>query len=482
MREEIISFNTKSSVIAKNALLGFLLQALLKFKGVIILPIIVHFLSREVIGEWRIITASVAILLPIISLNLFDGSGMFFSSDLDKKSVRNKYYTVFNTALILEAFSAILFCVFGVFYKGEFSGIVLPVFLYFVTMYNYKMGIMLLQTYQKSKRLMIINLIAEYGGVALSLVLLALGVRSVMVFLIPPIAIYTIVFIYMFICINHEIPYCLSIDFGFLKKTLPISLSLMPVFLAEWVLASIGIFAIKHFAGTAEVGSFSVLTSLASLVLSLRATLQFFWFSTCSNVMKTDYDKFLKIFSVVVKAYLFILALLVVLYGLLSRELILILANEEYLPIRKDLFFFVLGNCLMVFSCIWNGMMYAKGESLKILSSYLTASLVTALLSWFGAKYVGITGACVAYFIGETVLFVMMFCLNGMTPEWTRRDKIFLLVILSAMAFSTVMVFIPFPNWLRYVVAAVLTGGLLVCNDLTGFIPVRKFLEIFKKQ
>ena len=100
---EIISFDTRGSAIAKNAFWGFLLQVLLKFKGVILLPIVVHFLSPETLGEWKLITTTVSVLLPVISLNLFDGSGMFFSSDVDKVSVRKKYYSVFNLALMLEA-------------------------------------------------------------------------------------------------------------------------------------------------------------------------------------------------------------------------------------------------------------------------------------------------------------------------------------------------------------------------------------------
>ena len=480
---EIISFNTQGSAIAKNAFWGFLLQVLLKFKGVILLPIVVHFLSRETLGEWKLITTTVSVLLPIISLNLFDGSGMFFSSDVDKVSVRRKYYSVFNLALLLEAASLVLCLAVAWLFKGLDARSLLMIFLYFAAMYNYKMGIMLLQTYQKSRFLMILNLTAEYGGFLLSLALIALGFRSVIVLLAPPVILYTCLSVFMFFRIRKEIPYWGGIDRDFIRTTLPISVSLMPVYLAEWVLMAIGVYALDFYYGEGEVGFYSVLTSLASLTLALRATLQFFWFSTCSNMVRNGDDQFPGFFHTVIKVYLLLIAVALVLYAGFSRELILIMAKPEYLPIEKGLYVVVLGNCLMVLSCIWNGIMYAKGEGVKITVSYLIAGGVAVVLSPFLTKWIGLLGAALSYLAANATLFVVMLRKAGNVGlVFTPGERRFGLVLLLAVVVCTALVATGVPHLWTAVVCGSVLVLILALNETTGFIPLRSVARLFERK
>lgn len=471
---DIISFDTKGASIARNAFWGFLLQVLLKFKGVILLPIIVHFLSREVLGEWKLITTTVSVLLPLISLNLFDGSGMYFSSDVDKASVRKKYYSVFNMTLLLEAASLILCMTVSWLFKGLSFRFMLMVFLYFAAMYNYKLGIMLLQTYQKSRTLMILNLIAEYGGFFLSLVLIACGFRDVTVLLAPPVVLYTGLSVYMFFQIRKEIPYLGSIDRDFIRRTLPVSLSLLPVYLAEWVLTAIGVYALNFFYGEGEVGFYSVLSSLASLTLALRATLQFFWFSTCSNMIRNKDDQFPGFFRMVLKVYLLLITLALLLYAGFSRELIIVMANKDYLPIEKSLFAVVLGNCLMVLSCIWNGIMYAKGEGVRITVSYLTAGAVAVIFSPLLTRWIGLPGAALSYLAANTTLFVVMVRKAGNVGLFfTAEERRYVLLLLFVALLCTVLVATGVPHIWVALISSILLILLLVLNQISDFVPFR---------
>lgn len=480
---EIISFDTRGSAIAKNAFWGFLLQVLLKFKGVILLPIVVHFLSRETLGEWKLITTTVSVLLPVISLNLFDGSGMFFSSDVDKVSVRKKYYSVFNLALMLEAASLVLCIAAAWLFKGLDARFLLMVFVYFAAMYNYKMGIMLLQTYQKSRFLMILNLTAEYGSFLLSLALIALGFRDVVVLLAPPVILYSSLSVFMFFRIRKEIPYLGSIDRDFIRTALPISLSLMPVFLAEWVLMAIGVYALNYFYGEGEVGFYSVLISLASLTLALRATLQFFWFSTCSNMIRNGDEQFPRFFHTVIKVYLLLIAVALVLYAGFSRELILIMSKEEYLPIEKGLYVVVLGNCLMVLSCIWNGIMYARGEGVKITTSYLIAGAVAVILSPFLVKWIGLLGAALSYLAANATLFVVMWRKAGNVGlTFTPGERRFGLVLLLTVCVCSALVAANVPHLWTAIVCGAALVLMLVLNEAIGFIPLRSVRVLFERK
>ena len=480
---EIISFNTQGTAIAKNAFWGFLLQVLLKFKSVILLPVVVHYLSNDVLGEWRLITTTVSVLLPVISLNLFDGSGMYFSSDVDKDSVRKKYYSIFNVSLLLEVGSLVLFFLAGLLFKGLGVRFLLMVFLYFSAMYNYKLGIMLLQTYQKSRFLMILNLTAEYGGFLLSLVLIACGFRDVIVLLAPPVILFTTAAVFMFFRIRQEIPYLGRIDRDFIRLTLPVSLSLMPVYLAEWVLMAIGVYSLNHFYGQGEVGFYSVLISLASLALSLRATLQFFWFSTCSNMIRRGDNQFPDYFRTVIKVYLLLIALALVLYAGFSRELILVMSKQEYLVIEKGLYAVVAGNCLMVLACIWNGVMYAKGEGIKITTSYLVAGSVALLLSPLLTRWFGLEGASLSYLAANAVLFVMMLLKAGnVALHFTAGERRFFLVLLAAVVTCSTLVVTGIPHLWTAVVSGAFLVLILTLNEVSGFMPVRTALDLVKRK
>lgn len=480
---DIISFNTQGSAIAKNAFWGFLLQALLKFKGVILLPIIVHFLSRDVLGEWRLITTTVSVLLPVLSLNLFDGSGMFFSSDVDKQSVRTKYYSIFNVALLLELFSLLLCIIVSFFYKGVETHILFLIYLYFVAMFNYKLGIMLLQTYQKSRFLMLVNLFAEYGGVALSLLLLAFGIRNVTVLLIPPVFLYTIVAIFMFFRIGREIPYQRVVDRSFINQVLPISLSLMPVFLAEWLLMSVGVYALGFFFGEGEVGYYSVLISLASLALALRATLQFFWFSTCSNMIRSGDPQFDGFFSFVLKAYLILIGIALIMYAGFSRELIILMADSSYLLIEKSLFIVVTGNCMMVLSCIWNGIMYARGEGGRITLSYLIAGAVSVVLTPLFVRYFRVLGASVAYCLANATLLIMMVLKSGKVQlNWRAKDFHFCIGLGAIVFVAATLVLMEVNHWVTAVFCIAGLTALLFFNEWTGFMPVRNIKTLLRRQ
>lgn len=438
----IISFDNSKRAIAKNATLGFAFQFIIKFKGIIILPLIVHFLQKETLGEWRIITTSLSILLPVISLNLLDGSGMFFSSDTDKIRVRTKYYSLFNLICLLLIVCFICFSIIRIFYFPT-CNILIFIFSYFAASVLYKLTIFLFQTYQKSSYLLKINFIIEYGGVIFMLLLIYCGIRDLLTLILPIILFYIFTSFYLFYQINKEIKYSFKIDWSFIRTVLPISIPLIPVFITEWVLSSVGIYFLEIYYSLEIVGSYSVLLSIASLVLTLRATLQFFWFSTCSNMIKIKYQEFLIIFKETIKAYFFFSIIIIIFYGFYSYDIINILANQNYQNIKNALYITVIGYILMVFSTIWNGVLYAVGKSKKISLCYLLSAIAVLLSAWILVPAFGIIGASISYFIGNFILFITMYKFAPLPIRFDKKEKQFnyfslflLLLICSIQLFN----------------------------------------------
>ena len=438
---EIISFDSSKKAVAKNAALGFLFQFLLKVKGLVLLPIIVHFLPKEVLGEWNLITTTISILVPVLTLNLLDGSGMFFSSDTSKESVRVKYYTIENSVFVLISVVVVIAGLLSLLVNIGIHYYFLCV-LYLILSAYQKLSIMLLQTYQKSSYLVVCNFVVQYGAVVLTLLMLYLGVRDVSALIVPNLLLNAFVSGFLQIQIRKEISYYKHIDNVFLRKVLNISIPLIPVFITEWILSAIGIYFLSYFHGVSTVGVYSVMLSLASMVLVLRSTLQFFWFSTCSNMIGTNNREFELIYTLVVKTYLLFSIFLLVCYCFFSKLLILLFANESYMSIDNGLFIMVLGYMFMVMSTIWNGLLYASGAAKQITFSYIAAAMAICIVSPFLVKTLDVLGASVGYSIGNIVLFVMMLRNAKSIPVgFNSRDKFTNIILFCFVLF---IVFVKF--------------------------------------
>lgn len=479
---KIISFDSSKKGITKNAFLAFVFQFIIKFKGIIILPLIVNFLPKAILGEWRLISTSTAILLPIITLNILDGSGMFFSGDTEKRKVRIKYYTVFNFSLIITT----IFILASLFFKSYikiFDDYTLALVLYFISLVFAKLSRFLYQTYQKSQTLLTINLIVEYGGAVLTLALILLGVRNIYSLLVPMIVLNLLVSFALFPKINKEIKYAFYFNKKFIKKVLPISVPLIPVYVAEWLLSSIGIYFLQIYFGTEVVGSYSVLLSIASLMLTLRATLQFFWFSTCSNLLQNNMqNEFQLILTETLKVYFSFSLFAIIVYKFFGADLVNILANENFYNVIKPLYFTAFGYVFLVFSTIWNGILYALGQSKSIFRSYLITAVAIIVLSALLVKKFEIMGASIAYMLGNIILFsTMFFSVKGISFGFSKKDNVInsiFVVLIIAVSLLHLFSINQFYNRILGLVLLALIAFVIIGS---GYIKPLNVLKIFKK-
>lgn len=479
---KLISFDNSNKAIAKNALIGFVFQFFIKFKGVLILPLIVHYLPKEILGEWRLISTSIAIILPIITLNVLDGSGMFFSSDTEKRSVRVKYYSLLHLTLLLIS----IFVVFSIFlrpYIQIFNQYTFSLILFFISSALLKLSIFLFQTYQKSVTLLKINVFVEYGGVLLTLLLIFKGVKNIYTILLPIIVLNFVSILILTPMILREIKYKFYFNIKFIKEVLPISIPLIPVYITEWILSSVGIYFLQYYYTVEVVGSYSVLLSIASLLLTLRATLQFFWFSTCSNmILNNKHVEFQKILTEILKIYFTFSLIALLFYGFFSQDLISILANKNYMIIEKALYFTALGYVFLIFSSIWNGILYAYGKSKIILNNYICTAFVILGLSYLLVQKYEINGASFAYMTGNVVLFVLMYIsVKNLNMNFSKKEKYINTLFFIVILFVSLCQFVEIDNFYRRIIGVVLFFLVLLIIYFSKYILPKKLITLFKK-
>jgi O-antigen/teichoic acid export membrane protein len=403
----IIGFDTSNKAVAKNAGLGLLFQFLIRFKGIIILPFIVHFLTKEDLGSWRIVTTTTSLLIPIITLNLFDGSGMFFSSDFEINSVKLKYNTILGSVslLFVTMFLPLAFILNKLSVTRIFC---IPILIYLFTSIAFKAAVMLYQVYQKSKILVLINLIVEYGSAILTIILLLVN-RNYWSLLLPIYFVTIIITVLLFLRVYKEIEFRFHIDKTFLARVLKISIPLIPVFITEWLLSFIGVYMLGYFGQLDEVGDFSVVLSISGIFLTLRATLQFFWFSTCSNLLGAKkIDEFNSLYKLTIKAYMSIIFIGLLVYIFFARDIIKVLTSMKFVHLTDPVILTVSGYAFLIFSSIYNGILYALENTKKILISYIISSLTVVLMGYLLIPEFKIWGATLSMLVGNLMLQLLL--------------------------------------------------------------------------
>ena len=331
---------------------------------------------------------------------------------------------------------------------------------------------MLFQCYQKSKLLVIVNFIVEYGSAILTL-LAIIKFRTYWVLVIPVFFMQFLLTIILLIRIHKEIEFRFYIEKPFLKKVLKIGIPLIPVYITEWLLSFIGVYMLGYFGQLNEVGSFSVLLSVAGLFLILRTTLQFFWFSTCSNLLRTDNSaKFNDIYQLIVKGYIYLIITGIIFYTFFITDIIKLFTSKEYLFLANAIMITVIGYSFLIFSSIYNGILYALARTKEILFSYTISSLSVILISYLLIPQYRILGAAIGLLIGNFILQLLLQLFSGKAQVVEKIDNLLLVLIIS----SLVMVFSYYLSQLKLSLLLIRIIGVSMIIFYTGFIIRLKYI------
>lgn len=462
--------------------MGLVAQALIKFKAVFILPVIVHFLTKEDIGIFRIITTSAGFITPLVTLNIFDGSGIFLSSDFERESVEKKYNTLLSSLLFILPIT-LLISGGGLFLFTTTHSYWFLIILFILSSVIFKALLTPYQAYQKSKKIVMINFINEYANAALTLIMILLIVKNYYSLFIPVIFLQVLLSFYLYFDVNKEIKIKFFIDKEFINKVIKVSLPLIPVYIGEWLLASISIYFLENFYGIEEVGVYSIAFSIASLILILRATLQYFWFSTATNLLQNNnLDKFKLMYTAVIKIYLAAIVSGIIFYVFFGDLLLSVLANNSYLAAKTPIIVLVTAFSFFVLSGIFNGVLYGLGKTKIIFYGYTFSGVTTLLISWFLVKNYAVLGAALSSLVGYLFLTVFLFFMVNREIPYSIM-KIFnkQTMILAVFLFVTVLVKYFSPNEImNYIFGAIILLSVVITLKISGgayFPKINDFIE-----
>ena len=94
------------------------------------------------------------------------------------------------------------------------------------------------------------------------------------------------------------------------------------------------------------------------------------------------------------------------------------------------------------------------------------------------------TGACIAYLVGNVVLFLSMFYhIRGqMTVSFTPSERKMTVFLLSLIPFFLLVKMFVRVSYLLYIAGFVFTVLLILLNEWTGYFPVRELIALFKRK
>lgn len=405
----IIGFDTNNKTIMGNAIGGLVFQFLIRLKGVFILPLIVHFLSVENIADWRIISTTVSLLLPLLTLNILDGSGMFFSSDFEKNSVSEKFNSVLNVSFLILLIGTVPLY-FILINSDTLSSLTYLIITNVFVSYLFKISVFIPQVYQKTKKLLIVNFITEYGSALITVLLMYSNWVSLYTLIYPIFVVNILSSIWLLSIIFREIKFRLFfIKKEFVVKSLRISIPLIPVFFTEWIIASISIYFISYYHNKNMVAGFSIALSIATLILTLKATLQYFWFSTCSNLLiNNKMEEFNKFYSLIFRSFSLVIILGTFFYLFFVNDLVLVLSSKNYLYLNYPIIIISIGYGFLILSSLLNGILYSLTKTKEIMWIYLISAIIGIVINFLLIPKYGLIGASISTLIGNICLYFGM--------------------------------------------------------------------------
>jgi O-antigen/teichoic acid export membrane protein len=419
-------FKPDSATIRKSAVNSILIQAMLKMKGVISMPILTYLMTPKEMGIFNLITVTSSVLIPLFTLNLPDGSMLFFAQEKSLEKIQGMYLTLINGVTVFTLLLTALGGASVLVFKRDSVGFAFWVALMIYANIFYKLCSAMPAIYQKTGLLLRNAVIRDLGGTVLAIVLVALGysykgmVFAGALFLVIP-ALLLLKKVFRFLS------YSLTIDKGYLKDFFKISIPLLPVFFFSWIIQSSDSYFLNYYKGAEVVGKYSVIYGLCSVILVLTFALNFFWFPVSARLWIENREKYRKYFKLVFSVFSAALFLAVLLFELNAKLLMRIFARRaDYQDAYVIMGIIAFAFAMQVLITLLTAPLYSNKNPRMIFFSYCLGGVINTFLNFILIPPYGIMGAAVSTAVAYLIIVVMMSALNYRVAKFRFLDRRFI--------------------------------------------------------
>src|SRR6185369_8450757 len=430
----LLDFKTDVATIKKSAIDSILIQALIKMKGIITLPIMTYFLAPAEMGAFNLINVTAMMLAPLFSLNLTDGPAIYFVQEKSHSKIIDMYNTVLNSVLIISLICSVLLWGGSHFFDVTYRDYIFAIIFLILSNVLFKVTSYMLAIFQKTSILVRNTVIRDVLATVLTITLVMLGFsyQGIVVS-----AIFANVFAAILIwrLIKTDLPYRLFLDKGILFTFLKTALPLLPVFFFSWVIQSSDSYFLAYFHGEQSVGKYAVIYGLTNVILSITFALNFFWFPVSARLWVENRDQYMKVFTVVFAGLLAVLLAAVCLFELNSSTIMQIFVRRSsYQDAHIIMGTIAFAFSMQVLITLLTAPLYSNRNIKAIFFAYLAGGVLNTILNILLIPKTGIIGAAVSTALAYLVIVVAMGFLNYRLARFSFMDSRLKYIVSGFMA------------------------------------------------
>ena len=374
----------------------------------LLIPLYTYYLTAEQFGQVDLINTVVALLSPVICLQLTDGVYRFLidnnNIEYQKKVLSTVNYTlIFNILLT----SVITFALYKIFNPN----------INIVIIFLYIWSDVFMQIYKQALRA--INRLKEFSilGLFNTLILCILNIYFITslklgfigIILAGTIANYITVFgVYLvdrnIFTINYR-----YFELNLLKNMIKYSLPLILVGMNWWIINSSDRLIVAYLLDFAALGIYSLSAKFSSIVFIFSNVFFRAWQSIA--IKHANDDDIGNLYSNVFNSIVFIVLVATLLITVSIRYVIKIMATKEYFEAWKQVPLLIIGVAFWLLSSMLSTVFMAKKESNNLLNTSLIASLVNIIINLMFINIIGIYAVSFSTMISFGLLFIIRFCM-----------------------------------------------------------------------
>jgi len=377
----------------------------------------------EEMGVYNIIAVTAAVVMPLFTLNLTDGTLIFFAQEKSKDKIQHMYMTVINSIGVWSVFLAGVGGAVIYIFRRDAMAVALWAGLMMLGQILYKISVLLFATYQKTDILLKNAFIRDIFIAVSAIGLLFLGFSYKGLVLASFLG-FSIFSIYLYRLVFKKMSYSVSISFSYLRQFMKIALPLLPVFFFSWIIRSSDTYFLVYFKGEDVVGKYSVIYGLCNVILIFTYALHFFWFPVSAKLWKENRDKYRKAYIPFFTGFITLLSVSVILFEFNSKFIMnLLIRRPEYHEAYVIMGIIAFAFSMQVLITLLTAPLYSNKNPNMIFASYFSGALLNCLLNFLLIPPLGFLGAAVSTAISYLAIVLLMTYLNHRVAGFFFLDK-----------------------------------------------------------
>lgn len=372
-----------------------------KLLQLLFIPLYTKYLSTEELGEFSVITVTVALSLPLLFQSIWEGSFRFAIEA--KEGAREVLSTCSKYCFTSMLFYSVIYVVSLYILDLNYAGYILI----------YAIGQIIAQYWQFSARALKENALYSYSSVLNSVVTIALnflllilynkGVESLLIantvgtllmvaLLEWKLKLIKDVFKYQF---NHKL--LLNV----LKYSVPLAINSI----SWWLFSSSNNYIITAFLGLEETGLYNMAIKFGSILTTITSIITLAWNEEAFRNFgeENQYIQFNKILNLLIRSLLSLTIILIPL-TYLAYHFFVFGEFKQSVGLITPIY---LGAVYNAFACHLGSIFLARRESGKMFYTTLLGGITALVFSIMLVNVIGIIGACFASFIGYLLNFIV---------------------------------------------------------------------------